>query len=527
MAKPQLLDAYGRPIEVTKLKTEQARSETLAVRRPNALHPASGLTPVRLANILRDSIESDPENYLALAEDMEERNEHYAGVLGIRKRQVASLEVTVEAACDDARSVEQADLVREMLTRDGFEEEVIDILDATGKGFSGTEIIWDTSEGDWRISRLEWKDPRNFRFSNDDGVTPLLRAIGGEERLNPFQWIWHQAKMKSGLPIRGGLARGAAWSFFFKSFTLKDWAIFCEAYGQPLRLGKFHPGATEKDKETLMRAVASIGSDFAAVVPESMAIEFVQAQISGSHELFERRADWLDRQISKLVLGQTATTDAIAGGHAVGKVHDQVRGDIEDADARQLRTTIKRDLVRPLIDLNYGPQKNYPDVNIGRPDEVDIESLVNNVATLVPLGLKVGMATMRDKIGVPDPDPEEELLGSPVPPPSSPHPSNGNPPDAGALNGHEAHEALQAERLNEGDAISIAARDVAGDEWEAMTPPVVRGLAEEIAEAESVEEVRAILDRRRETMNLSDFTDLLAQLTFQARLSGEADEDLA
>jgi hypothetical protein len=38
----------------------------------------------------------------------------------------------------------------------------------------------------------------------------------------------------------------------------------------------------------------------------SMTIEFVEAKISGSIALFEKLAEFLDKQVSKAVLGQTA-----------------------------------------------------------------------------------------------------------------------------------------------------------------------------------------------------------------------------
>ncbi|WP_234889906.1 DUF935 domain-containing protein [Agrobacterium vitis] len=397
----QILDQYGNPISSGQIRQEQAAPTVTGVRRPVGNHQAPGLTPPKLARILRESIDGDPERYLELAEDMEERNEHYAGVLGVRKRQVAGLEITVEAASDSADDVAAADLVRDVIGRDDLEDELFDILDAVGKGFSATEIIWDTSEGQWTIEALKWRDPRWFVFDRDDGETLRLRGLAGDEDLWPAKWIVHKAKIKSGLPIRGGLARSAAWAYLFKTFTATDWAIFCEAYGQPLRLGKYGLSASEKDKEVLLRAVSSIAADFAATIPESMAVEFVQAQLSGSIDLYERRADWLDRQISKLVLGQTATTDAQAGGYAVGKVHDGVRDDIERADARQLASTLNRDLVIPLVALNLGSRKKYPKIRIGRPDETDVNDLVANVVKLVPLGLKVGMSTMRDICGHP------------------------------------------------------------------------------------------------------------------------------
>ncbi|MEP2705202.1 MAG: DUF935 family protein [Roseibium sp.] len=160
---------------------------------------------------------------------MEERNEHYAGVIGTRKRQVSSLEITVEAVSDSADDIRDADLVREIIERDAFRDELFDILDAIGKGFSATEIIWDTSEGQWRPQKFKWRDPRWFRFDDLDQETLLLRGPNGDEPLKPFGWVRHFGKAKSGIPIRGGLARGAAWAFLFKSFTMKDWAIFCEA----------------------------------------------------------------------------------------------------------------------------------------------------------------------------------------------------------------------------------------------------------------------------------------------------------
>ncbi len=520
----QWLDAYGRPVDVRALKTEQAAPTSAGVRRPDALHPAAGLTPGRLAGLLRDAIEGDPERYLALAEDMEERDLHYAGVLGVRKRQVSGLEITVEAAGDDARSVADADLVRQVLDRDGFEDELFDILDATGKGFSCTEIVWEMSERQWMPKRLAWRDPRWFRFDQVDGETPLLRDIGGDVPLVPYKWIFHTAKVKSGLPIRGGLARAAAWGFLFKSFTQKDWAIFCEAYGQPLRLGKFDPGASEADKSKLLEAVTNIGTDYAAIVPQAMAIEFVQAAISGTHQLYRDRADWLDQQVSKVVLGQTATTDAIAGGHAVGKTHDRVREDIERADAKQGAATLNRDLSRPVVDLNNGPPPHgYPKIRIGRPEEIDVDKLVTNVTKLVPFGLRVGASTMRDHLGLPDPAPDEELLVAPRAPAAPAEPAEDEPPKPGETPKRTAASVQPAPRR---DAIDDATDDMLA-EWEPLVAPIVSGLAGKIGAAASLDEVRSLLAAQFADMDVSALTEQLARAAFAARLAGEVDDTLS
>lgn len=515
-----LVDLHGRPLTRKMLTVEQAAPTISGVRRPYGGHPAAGLTPERLARLLRQSIESDPETYLELAEDMEERDLHYAAVLSVRKRQVAGLDIDVVAAGDDAESIKDADLVREAISRDEFQDELVDMLDAIGKGFSASEIIWDTSDGQWMPSAIRWRDPRHFEFDRIDAEQIYLRGTLGPEPLKPLSWIVHRAKVKSGLTIRGGIARAAAWTYLFKSFNIKDWAIFAEAYGHPLRLGKYGPDASDDDKAVLLRAVSAIGADFAATVPESMAVEFVDTNLSGSHELYERRADWLDRQVSKLVLGQTGTTDAIAGGHAVGRVHDRVREDIEKSDARQLAATLTRDLAQPLVALNYGPRKKYPRITIGRPDEIDVAQTIRNIKVLLPHGLKVGMATVRDLMHLPEPDDDEELLSAGAR--SAPTGSVPDVPGEEATPMVRRPDALHAFKA---DSISQAVDNLLSDDgWEALFAPMVDDLRAALEQADTPEAARQVLYDAFAGMDISTLSEHLANLMFSARLAGEADE---
>lgn len=422
MATPQLVDQFGRPMQREIMHEEIATPTVTGVRSPIAGYPADGLNPARLAQLLREADQGEPMPYFELAETIEERDLHYAGVLGTRKRSVSQIDITVEAASDDPEDVSRADMVREWLKRDELQDEMFDILDAVGKGVSFTEIVWDTSEGQWWPARLEWRDPRWFRFDRKTGRIPMLRGgIDGTaeaEELPGFKFIYHQVKAKSGLPVRSGIARLAAWSWMFKAFTQRDWAIFTQTYGQPVRIGKFHPGATKEDRQTLFRAVANIAGDCAAIIPESMAIEFVEAKnVTAGSELYEKRADWLDRQISKGVLGQTNTTDAQAGGLGSGQanVHNDVREDIEKADCKAVSASINRDLVRPWCDLEYGPapRGKYPRVIIARPNAEDLDQLTKSLEVLVPMGLRVEASEIRDKFGLSEPAKDAEVLTGP------------------------------------------------------------------------------------------------------------------
>lgn len=450
----KLYDAYGREVDTGRLRDEQAAPTMAGVRNIySVMHPSAGLTPERLVSIMRQAESGDPFLYLELAEEMEEKDLHYLAVLSTRKQTVAQLDFTVRPASSESADLRNASLVNDLLLGGTLNLRGIlfDILDAVGKGFSTTEIIWDTSGREWVPVRLKWRDPRWFVFDWISGEQVLVRTLSEEDNtgapapgsgqghverrmlqrggggfgiagwnatqpltapLNPFKFIVHTAKAKSGLSIRGGLARAAGWAYLFKNYVLKDWVTFSEVFGQPLRLGKYHSGATEGDKQTLLTAVSNIGTDAAAIIPDSMMIDFVEARQSGSNELYERFCEYIDRQVSKAVLGQTLTTEIPrqGGSRAAAQVHQAVRRDIISADASRLAETLTRDLVKPLVDLNVGPQRRYPQLELLLPDDQDTKVFADLVAELVDRGLRVGQKTVLDRLGLPEPAADEAVL---------------------------------------------------------------------------------------------------------------------
>lgn len=417
-----LVDHLGRPLRspaITKAQLQEAvaRASLTGVRQAwNTSTIASGLTPERLASIMRASADGDADDYLTLAEEMEERDWHYAAELGKRKLAVLGLDRVIEPGADTPLGREVAEAVRsEIVNDEAFEDLCAGLVDALGKGYSAVEIGWDTGRR-WKPVTYEHRDPRWFRFDRETGQT--LRLLDEADPVNgvalaPYRFAVHYPKLKQGLPIRGGLARLAAWAFLFKFYSIKDWAAFAETYGQPMRIGKYGANATPSDVEVLYQAVAMIGTDCAAVIPEFMNIDFVQAPAgSGSGaDLYERWCDWLGRQVSKAVLGQSGTADANAGsGYAQAKVLDGVREDIRDADARQLARTIRRDVIEPYVRFNYGPDAPVPLLKLQRPESEDLKALSEGLGPMIDRGLKVKASQIRSKFNLDAPDAEDEVL---------------------------------------------------------------------------------------------------------------------
>jgi phage gp29-like protein len=524
-----IYDQYGRPVDTGSLREEQATPQIMGVRQLISEHPAQGLTPGKLASLLKAAEDGDIQSYLELAEEMEEKDLHYRSVLSTRKLQVSGLEITVESASDDKDDVKAADLVRDYIANSDFALTLPDILDALGKGFSLCEILWETGGKVWMPQRIVLRDPRWFVFDKTDAQTPLLRVDANTTQpLAPYKYIFHLHKGKSGLPIRGGLARAAAWCYLFKNFDIKSWVQFADAYGHPLRVGKYGPGATKDDKNALLTAVRNIARDAAAIIPESMKIDFIEAKLSGNIDLFERLASYLDRQISKLVLGQTGTTDT---GQHVGtaNAHEHVRDDIEKHDAMQVGATLNRDLVRPLVDLNLGPRTRYPRLKIFRPDQADVTALVNNIEKLIPLGLRVEASWIGDRLGIPDPDPDANILtavktGSAIDTTAASQSiSLGKCP---IHDGTAAHAArLDGSAEAEGDALDDLARESLSD-WEPIAEPMIDPIRTLLAECSDYNEFLRRLPEVVGNMDSKKLAERLAESLFAARLAGEVEADL-
>lgn len=535
MAKPTLLDAWGRPIQTASLTKEVAAPRMGSARTPGPGYPADGLTPQRLANILRAADMGEPRQFLELAEAIEERDPHYLGVIGTRRRSVSQLNITVEAASDDPEDEAIAQMVRDWVDRDELAAEIFNILDCLSKGYSGTEVVYDLSERQYQ-PRLIWRDPRSFRFDKNDLETPLLVGDYGQNLpLEPGHFIWATIKAKSGLALRSGLARVAAWGWMFKAYTQRDWAIFTQTYGQPVRLGKYASGASEEDKQTLFDAVANIAGDCAAIIPESMGIEFVEAgNVGAAHQLYKERADWIDQQISKAVLGQTSTTDAVVGGLGSGKEHREVQKDIETADAKALAAILNRDLVRIWVQLEYGPRKKYPRIRIGREDEEDLKAFAEAVGPMIDRGLEVDQADIRTRFALPEPKPGAKLMGpasAGVSVPLAPDPISPIKRQSGVFKGVEPLPRTEAAPQAEGPSTPLSAdpvpSELIADKTQTSAAPAVEAMLVQIEAmleaATSLEEFRTMLMAAFPKVDAGPLAAVLAQALTVANATGRAE----
>ena len=376
-------------------------------------YPSNGLSPRRLAAIFREADDGDVLRQMQLFEEMEEKDGHLFSQLQTRKLAVTGLDWEVQPFSEDERDIQVAEFVADQLhSLENFNDVLMDVLDAVGKGISISEITWGLDrQGRNMVEDITWVHPKKlFWDSMDDEIKIRTKDYPQGIPLPDNKFIIHKYKAKSGHPSRAGVLRVISWMYLFKNYTLKDWVSFCEVFGMPLRLGKYDASASDADKAALMEAIINLGTDAAGIVPSTTSIDFIDSQKTSSVEIYEKLARYCDEQISKAVLGQTLTSDSGGGSYAQSKTHNEVRKDLTAADANALENTLRRDLIRPLVEFNFGVGTPIPTLQFQTEDSDDLKEVSEIYKALAcDMGLEIPKSHLYKKFGIPKPEDGEPV----------------------------------------------------------------------------------------------------------------------
>ncbi|UYC12278.1 DUF935 domain-containing protein [Xanthomonas sp. CFBP 8445] len=405
----RILGPDGQPIRTGDLAEPQT-ARLGSLQREFQGHPSRGLTPSRLASILQAAEQGDVIRQYELFEDMEERDAHIFAEMGKRRRAVSGLAWKIEPPrnATAAEKAAAATLQEMLLAVEDIDGILFDTTDAVGKGFACQEIEWDRSGSEWMPASIEFRPQSWFQLQRGYRQEIRLRTGTGDgEVLQPFGWITHVHKAKSGYLERAALFRVLVWPYLFKNYSVADLAEFLEIYGIPLRVGKYPPGASEKEKLTLLRALMQIGHNAAGIIPDGMVLDFPTIA-DGDPDAFMAMIDWCERSQSKAILGGTLTSqaDGKTSTNALGNVHNEVRKELKDSDAAQLGRTISRDLVYPLAVLNglvaSGDYRRCPRFVLDVAEIKDIGTYATALPALVRLGMRIKRSWVHTELGIPE-----------------------------------------------------------------------------------------------------------------------------
>jgi phage gp29-like protein len=446
--------------------------------------------------------------------DEVERDAHAGAVLQQRYLSVVGKEWQVVPADTTPRIGRQAkvaqeqriaDYVTEVIKKCNYDPACQEQLAAALYGYYPAEIMWETSEGDVWINKIYAKHPRRFSFTMQRELrllTPQNMIEGEEVPERKFSVFIYGS---SDNPYGKGLGQSLWWPVWFKKNGVKFWAIFLEKFGMPTAKGTYPPATGQPDQDKLLAALKAIQTDTGIIIPEGMAVELLEAARQGT-VTYGEFCEYFDDQISKRVLGQTATTQGTPGKLGSEETQNEVRQEITKADADLLSACHNETIIRWIVDYSFGPQKAYPKLWRRCEPEQDLKALAErDKMILVDMGMgkRVPEQYIPDTYGIPLADEGEPVIGVPAPA-SSMGPQFAEAPVRVAV----AQKAL--DKMVEG-ALKTAPAAI-----KRLSAPIIRA----IEGASNYEEIRAKLTETFGEMEPAQLEDLIARTLFAAEMYG-------
>lgn len=413
-----LTDSQGRKVDTGLLLQEIAEPSLTDLRQPYWQSLANVLTPELLGGILQSVDQGNAWQYLILAYELEDRWPHFYSVISTRKRGVSGLTLNIEDGADkSAKAKKMADFCRDALSRRRTKPLMDHAMDALAKGYSAVEIMWDKEGPQWWPREFRYRDARFFKYDLLTGQELRIYDMqdpGFGIPIPPFKMVVHQPNIKSGLPIKRGFARLALAAYLCQAFALRDWELFASRFGMPFVFGKYPQGATGTERSQLMAACSGLAAGGSGTYVDTMSIEIKDGGTrSGGDKIFENLVTYYDRALSKAVLGQTATTEGTPGRLGADDTQENVREDLRDSDAEEMEACIERDVIKPMIDLNFGPQPEsmYPTASLPHEAPEDMEKTSKAMSVYIDRGLRVKEDEIREKFrGLTKPEEGDDIL---------------------------------------------------------------------------------------------------------------------
>jgi hypothetical protein len=140
-----------------------------------------------------------------------------------------------------------------------------------------------------------------------------------------------------------------------KKNMLAYWDAFGEIFGMPIRVAR--TGSRDpQDRANIEKMMQLMGAAGWAVLPEGTEVEFKETTRGDAFNVYDKRIDRCNSEISKGILGQTMTTDN-GGSLAQSEVHLEILKNIIYKDADFLRDLINWKLL-PFLEMHGFPVQN-------------------------------------------------------------------------------------------------------------------------------------------------------------------------
>lgn len=369
------------------------------------------------ADIMRSEGYAGHAHPYSLYEEMEDKDPHLASLLQTRKLGVLARERKIEAASEDQRDRDLARWVEEVLGQlPGWNAALGHLVGAISRGMAVVEVLWGFDRNGRIIPRaLKPRAAERFELDTDGQwrlLDPMNLSATPGRALPQRKFIFALYGATDERPHGKGLCERVYWYWWFKKHNQRFWLIYNEKFGSPTVVARHQAGLSETERARLLEVVESIQTDAGVTLPEGIGLELLEAARSGGASSYRDLAQWCNNEISQAIVGQTLTSSEgdRSGSLALANIHEKVRQEYQRADAWMLMDVINHQLIRWLVDLNFGEDFPAPRWQVELDPELDLNTEVQIDRSLLQMGVSLPHAYFYEKYGRPVPTSEDRRL---------------------------------------------------------------------------------------------------------------------
>lgn len=356
--------------------------------------------------------------------ELEDKDEDVGNALDTRKLNVLERDRSVRPGDDTSLAVEVADFVEDQL--DGipnFHANLDCMLDSVGYGFSVQEMIFETSMGQAQLVDINDCPQELFLFGNrfqpQIGQLQLLDTpYAMEGTLMPEEkFLISTYRGRSRNRMGRPLLKSVFWPSWFKRNTLRLWLQYGEK-GPGTAVVRYADGADIAARQQAAAIAQAMISEAAMAMPANMQYDAELLKLARTLDpaVYKELFLLMQYAIARRILGETLTTFGNEGGggsKAQGETHAGTLEKKTVEDCRALMAVINRQLVRPLVLWNYGPDAPMPTWSFDIEEDEDLAARIEIDAAVQGLGVPIAQGYFYDRYDIPQPG-KEDVIATPA-----------------------------------------------------------------------------------------------------------------
>lgn len=186
--------------------------------------------------------------------------------------------------------------------------------------------------------------PEHHRVITDLGQT-------WETGIDYHERPWSDRLVEVGQPADLGLLLKASQHTIPKKNVLAAWDLFSEVFGIPLRVART-ASRNQKDVDRIDQMMQRMGMASYAVLPLDTEIQIVENAKSDAFNVYDKRIDRANSELSKLIIGQTMTIED-GSSLSQSQTHLEVFQNIVEQDASLLAHTVNNQLLPLMVRMGW------------------------------------------------------------------------------------------------------------------------------------------------------------------------------